>query len=136
MTQLGDLIRTARDGCGWTRADLARKSGVPHTTIYNIEMNEKPVQPKPLTLARLAAALDLSREQVFRAAGYPNEHSASDAEREARKAAALRDNPALEQAFAEVSKWSEAEQDMVLTLISTLRQRRANRRRPHPPRSE
>jgi hypothetical protein len=59
----------------WSFADVARRGGLPHSTVHHLATNERPTRPPhPQTLSRLAAGLSLPKEQVraaaARAVGY------------------------------------------------------------------
>ena len=53
MTPLGNHIIRRRNARGWTRVDLARASGVPQTTIRNIEQGTRSRKPEEGTLRAL-----------------------------------------------------------------------------------
>lgn len=70
MGKLGNYIKQRRDRLGWTRAELARESNVPHTTIRNIENNPRDVKPEETTLEALAAAFGEDPIMLKILAGY------------------------------------------------------------------
>lgn len=70
MSKLGNYIKQRRDRLGWTRADLARESNVPYTTIRNIENNKRDVKPEEPTLEALAAAFSEDPVMLKILAGY------------------------------------------------------------------
>lgn len=70
MGKLGNYIKQRRDQIGWTRADLARKSGVPYTTLRNIENNKRDVKPEEVTLDALAGAFGEDPTMLKILAGY------------------------------------------------------------------
>jgi transcriptional regulator with XRE-family HTH domain len=54
------LIRELMDAKGWGPADLARSSGLPRQTLYNLlspALADERRQPRPATLAKMARAL-------------------------------------------------------------------------------
>jgi transcriptional regulator with XRE-family HTH domain len=54
---VGPILRTIRESKGWSRATLARKSGIGTTTIARVELNgDTPTLP---TLEALADALEV-----------------------------------------------------------------------------
>jgi transcriptional regulator with XRE-family HTH domain len=57
-TQLADRLKLDREARGWSLAELAERSGVAKATISKIERCE--ASPTAVTLARLAAAFDLT----------------------------------------------------------------------------
>ena len=70
MTPLGKLIIRLRDARGWTRVDLANASGVPNTTLRNIEQGLRSKKPKEENVLAIAAALGHDGEVMRVLAGY------------------------------------------------------------------
>lgn len=70
VTKLGNYVKGRRDQLGWSRADLARESEVPHTTIRNIENNPHDVKPKEETIEALAKAFKEDPVTMKILAGY------------------------------------------------------------------
>lgn len=71
VNHLGDYVVRRREQRGWSRAELARQSGVPYSTLSNIERNEHKVKPKEETLRALAVALGEEDDSQLRVlAGY------------------------------------------------------------------
>ena len=70
MTPLGNHIIRRRNARGWTRVDLARASGVPQTTIRNIEQGKRSKKPQEGILRALAAALGNDADVMLALAGY------------------------------------------------------------------
>ena len=56
-------IRSFREAKGWTQDDLAEASGLNRVTIAKYESGR--IEPKSKTLARLAAALDLTTDALL-----------------------------------------------------------------------
>ena len=56
-------LRVARDGKGWTQAELAARVGVSRKTINTVE--NRVFTPSATLASKLAAALELSVEQLF-----------------------------------------------------------------------
>lgn len=56
-------LREARDSKGWTQAELAARVGVSRKTINTVE--NRVFTPSATLAIKLAAALDLSVEQLF-----------------------------------------------------------------------
>ena len=69
MNELGELIRKKRLELGLSRLRLAGMCGISHTEAARIENGERGL-PSVRVLYALADALQLSREEVLRAAGY------------------------------------------------------------------
>jgi transcriptional regulator with XRE-family HTH domain len=68
---LGDWIRVARTVRGISQRALAGRSGLSRSYLSEIESGHGG-QPSLATLDKLAAALDTSRTELMRAAGYIN----------------------------------------------------------------
>jgi len=56
-------LREARDAKGWTQAELAAQVGVSRKTINTVE--NRVFTPSAMLAIKLAAALELSVEQLF-----------------------------------------------------------------------
>jgi putative transcriptional regulator len=56
-------LREARDGKGWTQAELAAQVGVSRKTINTVE--NRVFTPSAMLAIKLAEALGLSVEQLF-----------------------------------------------------------------------
>lgn len=79
MPPLGNHIIRRRQAHGWTRADLARASGVPYTTIRNIENGTRSRKPDEQTIRSLATALENDADVMLALAGYgPLPHRTHD----------------------------------------------------------
>lgn len=61
--QLANRIRESREQHGWTQAELAAKVGVSRKTVNTVE--NRVFTPSATLAIKLAAALDLSVEQLF-----------------------------------------------------------------------
>ena len=69
MTNFVKWLKAQMQERNWSQADLARASGVHKQTIhYYIAKGSKP--PHAHVLAKIAYALELPVEQVYRAAGF------------------------------------------------------------------
>lgn len=66
---LGDICRRRREELGMSQSELSRVSGVPITTIFNLEHGK--CLPRLDTAITVAAALRLSVEQLSGAAKMP-----------------------------------------------------------------
>ena len=60
---LMNRLREARDAKGWTQAELAAQVGVSRKTINTVE--NRVFTPSAMLAIKLAAALELSVEQLF-----------------------------------------------------------------------
>ena len=67
MNTFIEWLDKQREKQGWTRAKLARMAGVSPTIIYLIAKGKR--EPGSLLCNGLAKALNLPREEVYRAAG-------------------------------------------------------------------
>jgi DNA-binding XRE family transcriptional regulator len=81
MNTFIEWLDTQREKHGWTRAKLARMAGVSPTIIYFIAKGKR--EPGSFLCNGLAKALNLPREEVYRAAGLlqADSHPGEDAER-------------------------------------------------------
>lgn len=117
MSQLGTYIVRRREQKGWTRAELARASNIPYSTLSNIELNKRNVKPTEETLRRLAAALGEDDSQMRVLAGYDVLHSIDVTERAKRIDALLSVAPRWAAALLSVQDMDEKEQDEALTAL-------------------
>jgi putative transcriptional regulator len=60
---LGNRLREAREGRGWTQAELAERIGVSRKTVNTIE--NRVFVPSTLIALKLARALDMPVEELF-----------------------------------------------------------------------
>jgi len=67
--QLGRYLRREREAHGLSARDLARRSGVPDSTIIRIEQGLI-ASPRPDKLSKIARALGLSLAEVYARADY------------------------------------------------------------------
>jgi transcriptional regulator with XRE-family HTH domain len=66
---LQQLIRERLDRGGWSYGDVARRGGVPRSTVHHLATTDRVVRmPQPATLEGLAKGLDLPLDTVRRAA--------------------------------------------------------------------
>jgi transcriptional regulator with XRE-family HTH domain len=65
MAAVGENIKKVRNKLGLTQDDLARKSGVKHTTLTKIESNVV-IKPSAQTVAKIAKALGVPMEDLVR----------------------------------------------------------------------
>lgn len=69
---IGARIRARRRSLDWSQTVLAQRSGVHVISIVRIERGR---QPKPVTLAKLAQALDVSVEALVSSSATPSANS-------------------------------------------------------------
>ncbi|MGZ6347231.1 MAG: helix-turn-helix transcriptional regulator [Anaerolineales bacterium] len=81
MNTFIEWLDKQREKHRWTRAKLARMAGVSPTIIYFIAKGKR--EPGSLLCNGLAKALNLPREEVYRAAGLlqTSPHASEDVER-------------------------------------------------------
>jgi transcriptional regulator with XRE-family HTH domain len=89
----GNVLRVVRAKTGLTQRELAKKAGVPHSTIAKIESGTR--QPTHPTMAKILAAVDMSLSA--RLVPY-DDHDDVLWEQEQRRSAAERARIAAEQA--------------------------------------
>ncbi|HEX6522376.1 MAG TPA: helix-turn-helix transcriptional regulator [Streptosporangiaceae bacterium] len=86
MNALQELIRRRMAELNRSYGEVARRGGLPRSTVYHLASNDRPVRvPSPRTLERLAMGLDipesLVRAAAATAAGFVlDEHAAEDPE--------------------------------------------------------
>ena len=69
VSDIGDFILEHRTARNLSTRKLAALAGISHTEIHRLENGERKT-PSPLLLKCIANALDLSYEDIMRAAGY------------------------------------------------------------------
>lgn len=116
-TPLARYIVETREKRGWDRADLSRQSGVPVTTLRNIENNQKNVKPKEETLAKLAAALEVDEEILRLWAGYREPPHLGIDERDEQLLSILRRRPAWEGIREKFLQVPEEKQELVIEYL-------------------
>ena len=72
----GRRVAWARSQKGWTLADLGKEVGVSGTCVWNWE--EGNTHPRPASLSRLAAALDMSADHLLEGYEGADETEAKD----------------------------------------------------------
>ncbi len=66
---LQQIIREHLDRNGWSYGDVARRGGIPRSTVHHLATTERAVRmPQPATLEGLSKGLDLPLDTVRRAA--------------------------------------------------------------------
>lgn len=131
MTKLGNYIKGRRDQLGWSRADLSRESGVPHTTIRNIENNPRDVKPEETTLEALAVAFSESPKMLKVLAGYKAEINGDVSTFAQRIEALPKSDPRWQKALDAVMEMEPEQQGQALTALEVaieLERRRKGKR--------
>lgn len=135
MSKLSTFLVRERDARGWTRQDLADKSGIPYPTIARWENPRSRVKPDHDGIQALARAFQMPSNRVLSFIGYPVRESANSDEREKRWEAIRRQiesDPRAERALELFDQAAEDEtRDAALTILETFF---ATRRRRVPPR--
>lgn len=67
VVYVGDRLKSSRIDNALTQAELAEKAGLTTAAVARIERNE--AEPRPSTLRKLAAALDVAPHDLTNAAG-------------------------------------------------------------------
>lgn len=67
--KLSKMVRSTRQAAGLKLADLAKRARISSSYLSRIENGERLRNPSERLLLRLASALGLQRDDVFRAAG-------------------------------------------------------------------
>lgn len=119
MSQLGGYVKRRRDQRGWSRAELARASGVPYSTLTNIETNKKHVKPTEETLRKLACAIEENSDdtQLRLLAGYDVIKSADASDLAKRIDALLQSSPRWRSALIDIDEMSVDDQNEAVTAL-------------------
>lgn len=117
MPPLSRYIVRARERRGWSRAELARTSSMPYTTLRNLEAAERNVHTSEANLKLLANALgetDRDRKDMFEQmrvlAGYMIIASKDANERDQRFLANVDTYPELRSALERLLERGDAEE--------------------------
>ncbi|MEV6834879.1 helix-turn-helix transcriptional regulator [Streptomyces sp. NPDC051133] len=120
---LQQLIRERLDGKGWSYGDVARRGGVPRSTVHHLATTDRVVRmPQAATLEGLAKGLELPLDSVRRAAaeacgihvyGTP---SGRDTDETAARTA----DPEVDLLIASVQQLSAADRRHVAALVESL----------------
>lgn len=119
---LQQIIRDRLDREGWSYGEVARRGGIPRSTVHHLATAERVVRmPQPSTLEGLSKGLGLSLDTVRRAAAeacgihvYPAD--APSAEREPGVAA----DPEVDLLIASVQQLSADDRRHVAALVESL----------------
>jgi transcriptional regulator with XRE-family HTH domain len=76
VDKLGDYIRTARERRGWSLREAAKRTGIPHSRLFELESGKssktgKPVVPTKSNLEALAMGYGLPIDNLFALAHFP-----------------------------------------------------------------
>lgn len=133
MSKLSLFLIREREQRGWSRQDLADKSGIPYPTLARWEnprkTAKKPVVPDHDGIKALARAFEMPASRVLALIGYPARESLDNGEREQRWTAIrqqIETDPRAERIF---ELWDEAEDDMKDSALTILEAHFASRRR-------
>jgi hypothetical protein len=112
MNALQELIQTRMTELRRSYGDIARRGGLPRSTVYHLASNHRPVRvPNPRTLERLAVGLEVP-EHVVRAAAATAAGFVLDEQ--------PADDPEIEVLVASLSKLSPEERKHIGALIRSM----------------
>ena len=112
MNALQELIRTRMAELNRSYGEIARRGGLPRSTVYHLAANHRPVRvPNPRTLERLAVGLDVP-EHVVRAAAASAAGFVLDEQ--------SADDPEIEVLIASLAKLSPQDRRHVSALVRSL----------------
>ena len=76
---IGPVVRSLREQHGLTQADLARRARIDRSYLSRLEGSSRKSRVDSVRLARIAAALDVTLDEILIAAGVqPSQHPAED----------------------------------------------------------
>lgn len=112
MNALQQLIHARMTELHRSYGEIARRGGLPRSTVYHLASNNRPVRvPNPHTLERLAVGLEVP-EQVVRAAAAAAAGFVLDEQ--------LADDPEIEVLVASLAKLSPEERRHVSALVRSM----------------
>lgn len=111
---LGERIKELREAAGLTHAEVAERAGISRSYVTRLEAGKVGL-PSRGVLPRLAEALDTTREDLLRAAGFLEQLPM------------ILDDPALEIAFRHVETLPPEDRQEVLEFVSYVMYRRRRR---------
>ena len=112
MNALQELIRTRMSELNRSYGDIARRSGLPRSTVHHLASNNRPVRvPNPRTLERLAIGLEVP-EHVVRAAAAAAAGFVIDSQ--------PADNPEIEVLVASLARLTPDERRHVSALVRSM----------------
>lgn len=123
MNTLQELIRNRMAELNRSYGEIARRGGLPRSTVYHLASNHRPVRvPNPRTLERLAAGLEvpvhLVRAAAAAAAGFVLEEQPAE-------------DPEIEVLVASLSRLSAEDRRHVSALVRSMLEA-ADREEPSP----
>ena len=121
MNALQELIRTRMRELDRSYGEIARRGGLPRSTVHHLASNNRPVRvPNPRTLERLAVSLEVP-EHVVRAAAAAAAGFVLDEQ--------PADDPEIQVLVASLSRLSAEERRHVSALVRSMLEA-AGRERP------
>ncbi|WNM35587.1 helix-turn-helix transcriptional regulator [Streptomyces sp. Li-HN-5-11] len=120
---LQQLIRERLDRKGWSYGDVARRGGIPRSTVHHLATTDRVVRmPQPATLEGLSKGLELPLDTVRRAAAEacgihvygPGSDPSGDSE------APRSPDPEVDLLIASVQKLSADDRRHVAALVESL----------------
>lgn len=118
MAQFGLKVQELLAAAGKDAAWLAIQTGIANSTISNW-LNSPKVQPKPSSVAKVAAAFGVTIDDLAASAGYVIRQSKSNGEREARREALVASSPRWEHALDRLAEKSAHHQDVALSMLES-----------------
>ncbi|HET6192509.1 MAG TPA: helix-turn-helix transcriptional regulator [Trebonia sp.] len=123
MNALQELIRNRMTELNRSYGEIARRSGLPRSTVYHLASNHRPVRvPNPRTLERLAVGLEVP-EHVMRAAAAAAAGFVLDEQ--------PADDPEIEVLVASLARLSADERRHISALVRSMLEA-AGRKGPNP----
>jgi hypothetical protein len=112
MNALQDLIQTRMRELNRSYGDIARRGGLPRSTVHHLASNNRPVRvPNPRTIERLAVGLEVPehivRTAAATAAGFVLDEQPAD-------------NPDIQVLVASLSRLSAEERRHVSALVQSM----------------
>ena len=112
MNALQELIRTRMTELNRSYGEIARRGGLPRSTVYHLASNNRPVRvPNPRTLERLATGLEVP-EHIVRAAAASSAGFVLDEQ--------AADDPEIEVLIASLAQLSPQDRRHVSALVRSL----------------
>jgi len=134
MSKLSLFLKRERERRGWSMTDLATKSGVPLTTLSRYEDAKSRSKPDHANILLIAAAFEMSPQDMLGYIGYPVRPSNNEVERNERWRKArelLESDPRAARILELFDEASDEEKDTGLTILEAHFSHR--RRRPRRP---
>jgi transcriptional regulator with XRE-family HTH domain len=130
VNPLQRLIRQRLSECGWSYGEVARRGGLPRSTVYTLATTRNLVRPpRPATIDALARGLDVPVSAVRAAAAASTGlHYYEEAE-----AGQERTDPERDLLIASIDELSAEDRRHVAALVQSLRTRMSPERPPGAP---